>query len=221
MMSPARMYHCAENEHRRRVEQLPKIIAAAKEQIMREELAKIAAEVAVANINFVIDPKYDAGVGFIGIDKTRQLVRHYETDSYACYITLDVYEDGLIMCHKKSFCVVGSGNGSYGYFCKDNPNNIITVLFTIELTNGEKINETILELIDNIYSPLCEKTEPTQTPNFLTTYFYKNTGTYPNGICYCPITQSNYRALIICEIYAKTFETLQILKKLCDKIVIF
>jgi len=217
MMS--RMNHCAENKHRSRVRvgvELAKI-AAAKEQIMREELAKIAAEVAVANINFVIDPKYDAGVGFIGIDKTRQLVRHYETDSYACYITLDVYEDGLIMCHKKSFCVVGSGNGSDGYFCKDNPNNIITVLFTIELTNGEKINETILELIDNIYSPLCEKTEPTQTP-----YFSKNTGTYPNGrICYCPITQGNYRALIICEIYAKTFETLQILKKLCDKIVIF
>jgi len=106
------------------------------------------------NTDFVIESKYDNGVGLIEIDDTRKLVRHFEMNESDStnggrHITLDVYEDGLIKYHEKMI-----------WCCREKCNGreyTIVDTFTIELTNGEKINDTILELIDNIYSPFCEK----------------------------------------------------------------
>ena len=54
------------------------------------------------NSTFVIEPKYDNEVGFIELDNTRKLVRHFEAIiSEQIHITIDVYQDGLIKIYKK------------------------------------------------------------------------------------------------------------------------
>lgn len=169
------------------------------------------------NSEFVIEPKYNNGVGFIQIEESRKLVRHYEMNEYCevwggFHITLDVYEDGLIQCYDKyMWC---------SRYYQENPPRI-TLLFTIELTNGEKINSTILELIDNIYSPFCEKKPIDCQP---IEGWYGSDGRIPfvkgfnRGIGrYCEGSDCRGRIAL----FKETFQTIQTIKKLYDKIVIF
>ena len=51
---------------------------------------------------FVIESKYDNEVGFLELDNTRKLVRHFECISARIDITIDVYQDGLIKIYKKA-----------------------------------------------------------------------------------------------------------------------
>ena len=164
------------------------------------------------NTDFVIESKYDNGIGFIEVDDTRKLVRHFE---YICglsqHITLDVYEDGLIKCHEKIL------KSTDGHFNKNNPENIITSIFTIELTNREKINDAILELIDNIYFSLCVKMgfeELIEVCQGNTHIIYCDIPLLSHGITY---DMYGIRLMLIKE----TFNTLRTLKKLYEKIVIF
>ena len=100
------------------------------------------------NSTFVIEPKYDNGVGFLVLDNTRKLVRHFEckithksfTD-YQSQITIDVYQDGLINIYRID-------KNNYGL-------HYIDLLLSLELTNGEDINEHYLDLVESIYSPFC------------------------------------------------------------------
>ena len=107
------------------------------------------------NSTFVIEPKYDNGVGFLVLDNTRKLVRHFEciisenihmtiymtNDVYQIHITIDVYQDGLINIYRRN---------KNDYFEQ------IQLLLSLELTNGEDINEHYLDLLESIYSPFCK-----------------------------------------------------------------
>lgn len=169
------------------------------------------------NTDFVIEPKYDNGVGFIHLEESRKLMRHYEMDEYnevwgGKHITLDVYEDGLIQCYEKYM--------SCSRYYQEHP-PIISLIFTIELTNGEKINITLLELIDNIYSPFCEKKQIDCQP---VEFWYGADGRIPfvkgfsRGIPRSG-TGPDHEGRIY--LFKETFQTLQTIKKLYDKIVIF
>lgn len=173
------------------------------------------------NTDFVIEAKYDNGVGLIEIDETRKLVRHFEMNEAEStyggfHITLDIYEDGLIKCHQKSMSCLR--------YRQEHP-DVITDIFTIELTNGEKINDTILELIDNIYSPFCEKNVviesfPCQQMRIGgITPIMRMVGEANAQIQYNS-GDFNHKTVRI-TLFKETFKTLQTLKKLYEKIVIF
>ena len=170
------------------------------------------------NTDFVIEPKYNNDVGFIHLEESRKLVRHYEMNEYNQFsgerhITLDVYEDGLIQCYEKSMS------------CSS---HTISLIFTIELTNGEKIDTTLLELIDNIYSPFCEKKI---IENMNDGYGYSDIAPLIDGLPYRPYISGFHRPTLIRHggndsggriiLFKETFQTLQTIKKLYDKIVIF
>jgi hypothetical protein len=162
------------------------------------------------NNNFVIEEKYNFGVGFINLDNTRKLVRHFEfKPSQRLDITLDVYEDGLINCFEKYYVGCGGGGNCYMPCPISGPK----LIFTINITNGETINIYYLELIDNIYSPYCCKLEG--MPN---TRFHTSSHPLINRI------MIDFR---FCDgeervpMFKNTFQSLEILKKMYDKIVIF
>jgi hypothetical protein len=104
------------------------------------------------NSKFVIESKYDNEVGFIELDNTRKLVRHFESIiSEKIHITIDIYQDGLIKIYKKDRVKVEGR-----WYIRNNLENIIELLLSLELTNGENINEHYLDLLESIYSPFCK-----------------------------------------------------------------
>ena len=108
------------------------------------------------NERFVIDPKYDMGVGLIAIDHTQKLIRHFEV--CACpirYLTIDLYENGLIQCNVQIMCPTGPGCGYIS-----NPPHI---KFSMNLTHGNKIDDIYVKLVEGIYRPFCERIDITDT----------------------------------------------------------
>lgn len=182
------------------------------------------------NTGFVIEDKYNQQVGLVNIEESIKLIRHYEfMHSQSLYYTIDVYENGLIKVYRITY--VGMGGGGNCYYRDDNTYKPQEE-FIINITNGEKLNDIYLELIDNIYSPLCEKKCKKQ--------HYKDLSCLCNTIDCCgrpvkyccafstissniwePINSAS-RPLDPKELLLKhTFETLLIIKKLYEKIVIF
>ena len=162
------------------------------------------------NSTFVIEPKYDNGVGFLVLDNTRKLVRHFEciisenihmtiymtNDVYQIHITIDVYQDGLINIYRRN---------KNDYFEQ------IQLLLSLELTNGEDINEHYLDLLESIYSPFCER---------------KFISHVEGTSCKSPIireldhirsefSEPNKVELVI-DLFTDTFKTLHIMKKMYE-----
>ena len=176
------------------------------------------------NSTFVIEPKYDNGVGFVVLDNTRKLVRHFECQiSQQIDMTIDIYEDGLIQIYKKNKRLVGCGNGSPGWYLNNNPDNIIELLLSLELTNGEDINEHYLDLLESIYSPFCEKD---YDPNLKYDSIYhqmRGITIYLKPIItwFEPSRRNGYLDYQLLEeekteLFTKTFKTLHIMKKMYE-----
>jgi hypothetical protein len=167
------------------------------------------------NTNFVIEPKYDNEVGFIELDNTRKLVRHFESIiSEKIHITIDVYQDGLIKIYKKDRVKVEGR-----WYIRNNPEDIIELLLSLELTNGEDINEHYLDLLESIYSPFCERDyDPIFKDNWRTgipknlkpiiTWFGPSTRN--GGLDYQLLEEEKS------ELFMKTFKTLHIMKKMYE-----
>lgn len=105
------------------------------------------------NERFLIDPKYDMGVGLIGIDHTQRLVRHFEVIAGPYKnITIDLYENGLInynvQTHGYSGCM---------------PMNPPYTKFSMNLTDGRKIGNIYIQLVEGIYRPFCERIDTSET----------------------------------------------------------
>jgi len=175
------------------------------------------------NSKFVIEPKYDNCVGFLELDNTRKLVRHFEIIiGYEFEVTIDVYQDGLIKIYKKIKILLGSGNGQMGSYQKNHPENIIELLLSLEVTNGEDINEHYLDLLESIYSPFCERVH---NPNYLChgNKFYSHEYVSPiiNNIEKRFVTPHLYdydyeKQDLFNELFIKTFKTLHIMKKMYE-----
>jgi hypothetical protein len=164
------------------------------------------------NSKFVIEPKYDNEVGFIELDNTRKLVRHFEAIiSERIDMTIDVYQDGLIKIYKKIklFHIGGS-------FINNHPENIIELLLSLELTNGEEINEDYLDLLESIYSPFCErdynpynKNNDGNVTRLRPIIFWVQQGTVFSDE-YRKFEEKRF------ELFTKTFKTLHIMKKMYE-----
>ena len=108
------------------------------------------------NDNFVIKDKWNLSVGLILIDNTQKLIRHFEyIASLTQDITIDLYDNGLVNINLQNKISCGSGSGS----CYVDPTNPFarTTLFSINITNGEKVSDTYVKMIENIYKPYCER----------------------------------------------------------------
>jgi hypothetical protein len=159
------------------------------------------------NSTFVIEPKYDNGVGFLVLDNTRKLVRHFECQishktitDFQSQITIDVYEDGLIKIYRID-------KSNYGF-------KNITLLLSLELTNGEDINEHYLDLLESIYSPFCVREyipANSECPAHYMTTKIKKLDNHFN---------EEYRRTcvvgIVIELFTDTFKTLHIMKKMYE-----
>ena len=150
------------------------------------------------NKDFVIEEQYNHGVGLIEIDEIQKLIKHYEcnlfnTNRFHMY-TIDIYENGLIKIYRK---LNSLWNERYEYPAED--------LLNMNITNGEKINEILLELIDNIYNPYCKKI-----------------GINPRTIS----NSTNFKYIngeegSLVPLFESTFQQLHTIKKLYNRIVIF
>ena len=165
------------------------------------------------NSTFVIEPKYDNEVGFLELDNTRKLVRHFEAIiSEKIHITIDIYHDGLIKIYKKDRVQVQGR-----WYIKNNPEDIIELLLSLELTNGEDINEYYLDLLESIYSPFCERdysphNDPYNEKNITRLrpiIFWVQGGT---------VHSDEYKRFeeMRHELFMKTFKTLHIMKKMYE-----
>jgi hypothetical protein len=104
------------------------------------------------NERFIIEPKYDMGVGLIAIDHNQRLVRHFEViASPYKSITIDLYENGFI---KYNILV----NGYSGCM----PANPPYTKFAMNLTGGKKIEEIYIKLVEGIYRPFCERIDTSE-----------------------------------------------------------
>jgi hypothetical protein len=103
------------------------------------------------NERFVVDPKYDMGIGLIAIDHTQKLVRHFEVIAGRYrYITVDLYQNGLINCNLHT----------HGYNgCVPPPPH---TKFTMNLTGGRKIGDIYIKLVEGIYRPFCERIDTSE-----------------------------------------------------------
>ena len=171
------------------------------------------------NSTFAIEPKYDNDVGFIELDNTRKLVRHFEAIiSEKNHITIDIYHDGLIKIYKKDRVQVQGR-----WYIKNNPEDIIELLLSLELTNGEEINEYYLDLLESIYSPFCEKD---YDPNLKYDSIYhqmRGIKIYLKPIItwFGPSHRNGYLDYQLLEeekseLFMKTFKTLHIMKKMYE-----
>lgn len=105
------------------------------------------------NEQFIIDAKYDMGVGFAGVDHTQKLVRHFEVVAGPYRnLTIDLYENGLINCnvHVRGYsgCVAA------------NPPHI---KHSMNLTGGQKIGDKYIQLVEGIFRPFCERIDISET----------------------------------------------------------
>jgi hypothetical protein len=173
------------------------------------------------NSTFIIEPKYDNGVGFLVLDNTRKLVRHFECIiSQKIDMTIDIYEDGLIQIYKKIKLPIRDMGGC---FVNNHPDNIIDLLLSLELTNGEHINEHYLDLLESIYSPFCEKD---YDPNLKYDSLYnqmRGITIYLKPIItwFGPSQRDGSLDYLLLEeekseLFMKTFKTLHIMKKMYE-----
>ena len=103
------------------------------------------------NDNFVIEEKWNYSVGFIRVDNTVKLVRHYEyrTERF-CQgagmeireLTYDIYENGMVKCYER-YTFTGISN--------------VHEKFTINITDGEKLDDTYIDRIEFIFKPHFER----------------------------------------------------------------
>jgi hypothetical protein len=102
------------------------------------------------NERFIIDPKYDMGVGLIAIDHTQKLIRHFEVCAYPTrHLTIDLYENGLFQCNVQ---IVGG--------CMPSPPH---TKFRMNLTHGHEIDDICIKLVEGVYRPFCERIDITET----------------------------------------------------------
>lgn len=167
------------------------------------------------NSTFVIEPKYDNEVGFLELDNTRKLVRHFECIiSQKIDITIDVYEDGLIKIYKKIKLPIRDMGWC---FVNNHPDNIIELLLSLELTNREDINENYLDLLESIYSPFCERDYDAETHRYggninLRPIINSFSDHYRGGSEFQFKTTEENKS----ELFMKTFKTLHIMKKMYE-----
>lgn len=162
------------------------------------------------NSTFVIEPKYDNGVGFLVLDNTRKLVRHFECIILQRIdITIDIYEDGLINIYKKIKLPIRD----MGWCIVDNhPDNIIELLLSLEITNGEIINEHYLDLLESIYSQFCERDYSAYNDNEKNITRLRSITFWVQG----GSNENTKFEKIQCELFMKTFKTLHIMKKMYE-----
>jgi hypothetical protein len=107
------------------------------------------------NDNFVIEEKYNLGVGLINVECVNKLVKHFE---FVVYIdkeyTIDVYENGLVKCNYQT--KISNGYGCSYYVDKSNQDSIGEI-FSINITNNNKLDDIYIKLIEDIYRPFCER----------------------------------------------------------------
>jgi hypothetical protein len=103
------------------------------------------------NDNFVIEEKWNHSVGLICVDNTVKLVRHYECRTERFYqnvgteireLTYDIYENGMVKCYERH-----TWNGPSRVYEK----------FTINITDGEKLDDTYIDRIEFIFKPHFER----------------------------------------------------------------
>lgn len=103
------------------------------------------------NDNFVIEEKWNYSVGFIRVDNTVKLVRHYECRTERFYqsngaeireLTYDIYENGMVKCYER---YTHTGLSS------------VHEKFTINITDGEKLDDTYIDRIEFIFKPHFER----------------------------------------------------------------
>ena len=95
------------------------------------------------NDNFVIEKKWDLSVGLFLIDNTQKLIRHFEyIGSQTEDITIDLYENGMVTVNLKM---------------RNNHSVTKTRIFSINITNGDKISDAYIKMIESIYKPYCER----------------------------------------------------------------
>jgi hypothetical protein len=157
------------------------------------------------NSTFVIEQKYDNGVGFLVLDNTRKLVRHFECQishnitDIKSQITIDVYEDGLIKIYRID-------KSNYGF-------KNITLLLSLELTNGEDINEHYLDLLESIYSPFCVRE---YIPEYDGPSYYGRTKIKKLDDHFNDEYRRTCVVGIVIELFTDTFKTLHIMKKMYE-----
>lgn len=147
------------------------------------------------NKDFVIEEQYNHGVGLIEIEEIHKLIKHYECKLFNIsrfhMYTIDIYENGLIKIYHK---LNSLWNERYEYPAEE--------LLNINITNGEKINKILLELIENIYDPYCKKICLTKSNSTNFKYIYGEKGS-------------------LLPLFESTFQQLHTIKKLYNRIVIF
>ena len=178
------------------------------------------------NKDFVIEEQYNHGVGLIEIDETQKLIKHYECKliqqgsyqrNWDIY-TIDIYENGLIK-------IILMINSEWDIKIETFPPQEI---LNMNITNGEKIDNILLELIENIFDPYCKKicvTWKQSTCGCAGPYQYRTEK------CSRPITKSmnitlgNHNSTqttqTLIPLFESTFQQLHTIKKLYNKIVIF
>ena len=151
------------------------------------------------NADFKIDESCFKGIGLVEIEKDIKLLKHYEIklETYRIY-TLDIYENGLIKCYNHLLL----NGGRYGDIRDESIPPMENII--INITNGEKIDNLILELLDNIYKPFCIILLGTygSIGGHISEYEYKN---IQNRV----------------KFFEETFQQLYLLKKLHSKMIIF
>jgi hypothetical protein len=163
------------------------------------------------NKDFVIEEQYNHGVGLIEIDETQKLIKHYEcklfnTSRFHMY-TIDIYENGLIKIYRK-----------YSSLWNERLEYLPQELLNMNITNGEKLNEIFLELIDNIYDPYCKKICCCNIPSQPSQEKCINPRTISNTTNFKYINGEEGTLL---PLFESTFQQLHTIKKLYNKIVIF
>jgi len=164
------------------------------------------------NYEYIIEDKYNLGVGLVNIESTQKLLKHFEFIEWNDReYTLDIYENGLIKCNQ--IIKICAGNGSQCFYVDEsNPSSRMTI-FNINITDGDKLENIYLKLIEDIYRPLCEKniSPAPNCYNKVNLLYYIGSGLNSNDY--------RYRGILLKE----TFETLKTIKTLYDtnKIKIF
>ena len=156
------------------------------------------------NKDFVVEEHYNHGVGLIEIDETQKLIKHYEcklfnTNRFHMY-TIDIYEKGLI----KIYSILSS---LWYEREKYSPQELLN----INITNGEKIDVILLELLENIYDPYCKN-------RCLISHEFEIQRTISNSTNFKYI-YGEERTLV--PLFESTFHQLHTIKKLYNRIVIF
>ena len=166
------------------------------------------------NDNFVIENKWNLSVGLFLIDNTQKLIRHFEhVASLTQDITIDLYENGLVNINLQNKTPSGSGSAS-AYVDPTNP-FARTTIFSINITNGQKMSDTYIKMIEAIYKPYCEKIN-TNANEFKRRYEVEYDENNPDHLRW--FGEPNYTRPLICgggtDLITHTVELLKNLKEI-------